>query len=184
VQQGATWNAELTTPGQRTFDVSRDQAYSAVLNTVAQGTFGTEQIQSAPLICRYPDTAFSAHGNYGVWYKISIPLKNIDSVPVNVSVSIDTPLKTDEKDTLQFLEPPGKEVFFRGTVRVETLADEQVHTEVSHLVEHRGEKGQPIATFKLLPKQKNETTIEFVYPADATPPQVLTIKTEKADNHL
>jgi hypothetical protein len=183
VQLGSTWNAELTTPGQSTFDVSANQVFSTVVDTVEQGTFGTGQIQSAPLVCRYPDTAFSAHGNYGVWYKISIPLKNIDSVPINVEVSLDTPTKTDtEKDTLRFSDPPAEQVFFRGTVRVETLADDQVNTNVYHLVEHKGEKGQPIAELKINPKQKSDVTIEFVYPADCTPPQVLTIRTEKAQS--
>jgi hypothetical protein len=180
VQLGATWNAELTTPGERTFDVSADQVYSAVVDTVEQGTFGTGQIQSAPLVCRYPDTAYSAHGNYGVWYKISVPVRNIDSIPVSVALSLDTPIKTDnEKDTLRFMEPAPKQVCFRGTVRVETLLDDQVNTSMFHLVEHRGEEGQPVADLKLDPKQKGDVTIEFVYPADATPPQVLTIRTEK-----
>jgi hypothetical protein len=181
VQLGTTWNAELTTPGQRTFDVSANQVYSAVVDTVEQGTFGTGQIQSAPLVCRYPDTAYSANGNYGVWYKISIPLRNMDVNPVSVAISLDTPTKTDnEKDTLRFIEPPPNRVFFRGTVRVETLAEDQVNTSVFHLVEHKGEEGQPLSELKLNPKQKTDVTIEFVYPADATPPQVLTIRTDKA----
>jgi hypothetical protein len=180
VQRGATWNAELTTPGQRTFDVSANQVYSAVVDSVDHGTFGTGQIQSAPLVCRYPDTAYSAHGNYGVWYKITVPLRNVDSSPVTVAMSLDTPTKTDnENDTLQFVEPPSKQVYFRGTVRVETLADDQVNTSMFHLVEHRSEEGQPVADIRLNPKQKSDVTIEFVYPADATPPQVLTIRTEK-----
>jgi hypothetical protein len=95
-------------------------------------------------------------------------------------MSLDTPTKTDnENDTLQFVEPPSKQVYFRGTVRVETLADDQVNTSMFHLVEHRSEEGQPVADIRLNPKQKSDVTIEFVYPADATPPQVLTIRTEK-----
>ena len=182
VSAGSSWSGDFVhQKGQRSFDILRDQAFSAVIDTVVQGTFGTNQVQSAPMIVRYPDTAFSAHGNYGVWYKIHIPIKNIDSMPLGITVSLDTPIKNDsDKDTLNFFEKTAKQVFFRGTVRATSTIDDQTTNKSTHLVEHRGEQGDPVLELTLAPKKIADILIELVYPPDATPPQVLTVKAEAA----
>lgn len=183
VSVGSTWSSDLVNQtGQKYFDLLKNQSFSAALNTLVGGTFGTGQVQSAPLACRYPDTAYSANGNYGVCYKIHIPFRNTDSIPINVTVTIDSPLKNDsEKDSLTFLEPPSSQVFFRGTVRTSLTADNEEETKYTHLVEHRGEQGEPLVEFRLAQKKPATLNVEFIYPADATPPHVLTVKTEPAE---
>jgi hypothetical protein len=180
VATGSNWRADLTNDkAGKSFDVLRNQSFSTVVDTVARGSLGTGQIQSAPLVCRYNDTAFSAHGNYGIWYKLHIPIKNIDSVPLNITVSFDTPIKNDvDKDTLRFFEKPAKQVFFRGTIRAHTNTGGQLTRKSIHLVEHRGEKGAPLIQVNLEPKKKSDLYVDFIYPADATPPQVLTVHAE------
>jgi hypothetical protein len=45
-----------------------------------------------------------------------------------------------------------------------------------HVVQHRGEQGQPLATLTLRPGSKRVVQVNFLYPPDATPPQVLTVQ--------
>lgn len=130
------------------------------------GTFGTGQVQSAPLMVRYPDTAYAAHGNYGVLYKITLVLSNGSKTAKSVSLRLDCPVKTDSK-RIDFLDPPAPNVFFRGSLKVDG--------ELFHLVLHRGEKGPALSTFDLAPGEKRQIQVELIYPADATPPQVLSI---------
>ena len=65
----APYSKKLTIP-------EAGEAFSYGLSTLPRGTFGTGQIQSAPMIERYPDTAYQSHGNYGVHYQLSLPLYN------------------------------------------------------------------------------------------------------------
>lgn len=69
------------------------QMFSYALSTIMQGTLGTGQIQSATMLVRYPDTAYRAHGNYGVQYSLKLPLYNNTQSPQTVIVSMQTPLK-------------------------------------------------------------------------------------------
>jgi hypothetical protein len=183
VSVGSTWSGNLINqPGQKYFDLLKDQSFSAVIDSLTGGTFATGQIQTAPLACRYSDTAYSANGNYGVLYKIHIPFRNTDSVPINVTVTFDTPIKKDsEKDSLSFLEPPSSQVFFRGTLKTSLMADGEEETKYTHLVEHRGEQGDPLVEFRLAEKKPATLNLEFIYPADATPPHVITVKSEAAE---
>lgn len=130
------------------------------------GTFGTGQVQSAPLMVRYPDTAYAAHGNYGVLYKITLVLSNESNMARAVTLRLDCPVKTDSK-RIDFLDPPAPNVFFRGSLKVDG--------ELFHVVLHRGEKGPALSTFELAPGKKRPIEVELIYPADATPPQMLSI---------
>jgi hypothetical protein len=155
------------------------EAFGYPLSTVYDGTLGTKQIQSAPIVARYPDTAYESHGNYGVRYKLKIPLYNDDGDDRTVNLSIQTPLKHDEeKEELLFLDPPEDRIFFRGTVQVR-YSDERglLRTRAFHLVQKRGQQGEPLLTLQMKGKERRSVEIEFIYPPDATPPQVLTIST-------
>jgi hypothetical protein len=46
-----------------------------------------------------------------------------------------------------------------------------------HLVQRRGQPGDPLATLNLPPGARREVQVDFIYPPDSTPPQVLTVKT-------
>jgi hypothetical protein len=96
-----------------------------------------------------------------------------------VSLTFQTPIKDDQHgDRLMFFDPPPEQVFFRGTVRIR-YPDEfgNERERYIHLVQRRGEKGEPLATIKIPPGESRTAQIDFVYPPDATPPQVITVTT-------
>jgi hypothetical protein len=181
VAQGAEWRATLTDQGSDSLKLPpTGRSISFAINTLDNGTLGTNQIQSAPMIRRYPDTAYRAHGNYGITYNLTIPLANLSSEPQRVTLSLQTPLKENQlsRQGLRFLNPPAPQVFFRGSVRVQ-YADTQGQNQVRylHLVQRRGQQGEPLVQLTLPPNSRQSVQVEFVYPPDATPPQVLTIQT-------
>lgn len=181
VAQGSQWTARIT-DGPNTEQLSipqPGQAYSYLLSTVDNGTFGTGQIQSAPILARYPDTAYRAHGNYGVHYNITLPLHNRSDQTQQVTIMLQTPLK--ERDSiggLRFLQPPDDQVFFRGTVRIRYTDDFGItETRYLHLVQRRGQQGEPLVRLTLPKGDRRLVQIDFLYPPDSTPPQALTIQT-------
>ena len=46
-----------------------------------------------------------------------------------------------------------------------------------HLVQRQGQKGEPLVRFNLKPGEQRNVEVDFLYPPDATPPQVLTVET-------
>jgi hypothetical protein len=82
-------------------------------------TLGTGQVQSAPMLVRYPDTAYRAHGNYGVLYSLTLPLLNNTGEPQTVTLAIQTPDKQENRrNELHFLEPPMVRYFFEARFRL------------------------------------------------------------------
>jgi Protein of unknown function (DUF3370) len=181
VSQGSSWQAKLTDkPNSIDLTIPRlGQSFSYGISTLPRGTFGTGQVQSAPMLVRYPDTAYFAHGNYGVHYNLSLPLHNSTPQLQTVAVSVQTPLNQDQlRAGLDFLNPPAPQVFFRGTVRVDFNDDfGQNQLRYVHLVQRRGQRGEPLTTVNLQPGERRNVEVDFLYPPDATPPQVLTVST-------
>jgi hypothetical protein len=185
VAVGDTWAAipeSLRVP-------ERGKSISFPISSVVRGTFGTGQVQSAPLVARVPDTAYAAHGNYGIKYDITLPLVNSNKQSAMVLLKLQTPVKSDEKtNSLQFYgagETIPPRVFFRGTVRVSFVdAQGRKHEKYTHLTERQGEQIVPLVAQYLLPKEKRSVRLEFVYPPDATPPQVLTLESVDPDSLL
>ncbi len=186
VSRGSQWAARLTDPGHDHLNIpSRGQAISYGISTLQRGTLGTGQVQSAPMLVRYPDTAYFAHGNYGVHYSMTIPLHNPTRQTQAVNLTLQTPLKDDNNPNgLQFMNPPAPQVFFRGTVRVSYLNEfGQEQVRYVHLVQRRGQLGDSLAVINLRPGERRAAQVDFLYPPDATPPQVLTINTLTALNY-
>ncbi|XFA73897.1 DUF3370 domain-containing protein [Thermosynechococcaceae cyanobacterium Okahandja] len=182
ISQGSQWKATLTDEngqGAALTIPAPGRAISYGISTLHRGTLGTGQVQSAPMLARYPDTAYYAHGNYGVHYSFTLPLMNNSRSFQSVVVTLQTPLKQDHRSaTLQFLEPPAPQVFFRGTVRVRFTDDVgQPQERYVHLVQRRGQRGEPLVTLNMRPGEKRNVTVDLLYPPDATPPQVLTVAT-------
>lgn len=182
ISRGSQWKASLTDEhGQGTALTipAPGRAISYGISTLHRGTLGTGQIQSAPMLARYPDTAYYAHGNYGVHYSLTLPLLNDSRSFQSVVVTLQTPLKQDHRTvSLQFLEPPAPQVFFRGTVRVRFTDDVgQPQERYVHLVQRRGQRGEPLVTLNMRPGEKRNVSVDLLYPPDATPPQVLTVAT-------
>jgi hypothetical protein len=132
------------------------------------------------MLKRYPDTAYFAHSNYGVEYNLTLPLYNSSSQTQTVAVSIQTPVKDEGgTDRLLFLKPQVEQIFFRGTVRVRYTDDNGGEkTRYVHLVQRRGQPGEVLVRLRLAGGEKRRVQVDFLYPPDSTPPQVLTVKTE------
>lgn len=181
VALGSRWEGELTDPGSPYLQIpAPGSAFSYGISLLHGGTLGTGQVQSGSLVVRYPDTAYQAHGNYGVAYDLTLPLINPSSEPRTVTVSLETPLKENSlsKGGLRFFVDPPNRIFYRGTVRIRYTDDRRLpQTRHVHLVQRRGEAGQPLVTLNLPPDDRRWVNVTLVYPADSTPPQVLTVQT-------
>jgi hypothetical protein len=193
VSQGSEWNAilsdtaisdenpEANLPPYLTIPAA-SEAFSYGISLLYNGTMGTAQVQSAPMLVRYPDTAYQAHGNYGVRYSLDLPLYNPTDRPQTVDVILQTALKEDvlSQGGLRFLEPPAPQTFFRGPVQVRYQSDDgRPRLRNIHLVQRRGQKGKPLVTVTLEPNSSRLVSVDLLYPPDSTPPQVLTVETRE-----
>ena len=180
VSKGNLWESNIVdSPTSKFLTIPKSGDTLAYgINTLEGGTFGTNQIQAAPMIVRYPDTAYSSHGNYGVEYNLTLPLHNPTSQTQTVQLAISTPIKQDTLG-VKYLSAPSKSVFFRGLVQVKYRDEQNIYRQkYVHLVQTRGEKGEDLITLKIPPKSNKSISVNFLYPPDATPPQILTITTK------
>jgi hypothetical protein len=181
IARGSTWRATLTDAPEQT-DLTIPPVgsrFSYVLSTVDRNTLGTGQVQSAPMLARYPDTAYRAHGNYGIEYDLTLPLYNSTDQPQTVTLTVQTPLQNERlQGALEFKEPPDSRIFFRGTVLLLYAdPDNRPRANFAHLVQYRGQQGEPLVQLDLPPGGRRQVALQFLYPPDATPPQVLTVET-------
>ncbi|MBD2182015.1 DUF3370 domain-containing protein [Aerosakkonema funiforme] len=181
VSIGSEWNTRITDrQGEKNLTIpTPGNAFSYPISTVNYITLGTRQVQSAQMAVGYPDTALAAHGNYAVRYHLTLPLFNNSNTAKTVILSMQTPFKQENsRDRLFFVEPPQGQVFFRGTVRVNYIDDAGINQDkFYHLVQRQGQLGEPLVTLNIPPNQVRQVTVDFLYPPDATPPQVVTVKT-------
>lgn len=183
VQRGSAWRVIMTdnaTSVPKLRIPASGQSFTYPLSALEGGTFGTQQIQSAPLVVRYPDTAYQAHGNYGVEYDLVMPLFNDSQDTKTVSITFQNPLKSNVKsENLTYLEPAAPNVFFRGTVQLKYKDDTGIsQTKYFHVVLKKGQEMQELVKLKMKPGGKRPVEFRFFYPPDATPPQVLTVSTQ------
>ena len=71
---------------------------------------------------------------------------------------------------------------FRGPVEVNGLNDSKdrpLGRQTVHLVLRQGQEGPPLGELSLRPGERKEVRIRLIYPADATPPQVITVRPVK-----
>jgi hypothetical protein len=180
VAQGSQWTARMSDPGELNLNIpAKGQAYSYGISTLNGGTLGTNQVQSAPMIVRYPDTAYKSHGNYGLQYHLTFPLFNPTTEPQTITLALQTPIKEDQpKGGLRFLVPPPKQVFFRGTVQVGFENEIGLwRNRFVHLVQQRGDQGSVLLTLTIPAGFRRLVQVDLIYPPDSTPPQVITITT-------
>ncbi|MEN9257841.1 MAG: DUF3370 domain-containing protein [Gloeomargarita sp. SRBZ-1_bins_9] len=180
VALGTQWRAVLTDPQQTTLAIPPPGgAISYGLSLLPRGRMGTGQDQTAPMLVRYPDTAYRTHGNYTVHYSLVLPLVNRQRQTRRVAIGLESPLKTDrDEGGLRFWQPPAPQIFFRGTVRVRYIDDRGLpRVQDSHLVLRRGQMLEPLVEINIAPGQKRLVQVSLLYPPDASPPQVLTLLT-------
>ena len=181
VSEGARWQTTLTDDASNLLTIPQPgEAFSYGISLLYGGTMGTGQIQSASMIERYPDTAYQAHGNYGVRYSLTLPLHNPTDETQQVSVALQTAIKEEELSAggLRFFAEEAPQTFFRGPVQVRYQSDEgfpQIRN--IHLVQKRGQQSAPLASVTLNPQETRTVKVDLLYPADSTPPQVLTVQT-------
>ena len=182
IAEGSRWQARLQDNPHvdELWIPPAGNAFAYGLSTLHRGNLGTAQIQSAKMLARYPDTAYYAHGNYGIEYSVAMPLVNPFPETHDVTISLSNPIKhSDIEGGLLFFSRPEERVFFRGPVRVryeDEFGEEQV--KYYHTVLHRGEKGEPLLTLRLSPGDRRLVRVDLIYPPDSTPPQALVIETE------
>jgi hypothetical protein len=178
VQVGSTWTGRITDPGKAT--LSAGQApISWPISSLERGSLGTGQVQTAPLKAAYPGTAWAAHGNYGIEYNLVLPLRNNSQQPVILQLAFESPLKSDPPaGGLRFNTTPSRAVMFRGTVEVSGLDNPEGKAsgrERFHLVQRAGQPGPVLGTISLAAGAQRQVQVRLIYPADATPPQVLSL---------
>jgi hypothetical protein len=181
VAQGSSWVATLTDEGMEHLSIpATGAAVSYGISTLYAGRLGTGQIQTAPMLVRYADTAYQAHGNYGIEYDLTLPLYNPTNTPQTVTLTLETPIKEDQLSTegLRFFDPLPPQTFFRGPVQVRYQDDEGLpRIRNIHLVQRRGQQGDALVTVTLQPQEERRVEVRLLYPPDSTPPQVMTIQT-------
>jgi hypothetical protein len=155
------------------------------ISTVSGGTAGTGQVQAAQLLARYADTAYQSNGNYGIFYELLLPIYNATEREELIGLTLQSPLKDwHSQESLQFFEAPPEIIVFRGTIKFEWQDHTGAHRKLIHLVLRQGQRINPVAQLKLAPGARQELKLSFYYPADCTPPQMLTIAAQKrADGH-
>lgn len=182
IQIGSGWRSRITDPESPVLDVPRGPL-SWPISSLERGSLGTEQVQTAELKALYPNTAWAAHGNYGVDYDLTLPLKNSQNRPVTVEIALESPMKTDRPiGGLNFRESLTGPVMFRGPIEVSGLNDtdgQPLGRQTVHLVLRQGQRGPALGQLTLKPGEQRDVRIRLIYPADATPPQVLTVRPVK-----
>ena len=178
IQVGSSWSGRISDPGAEWLSVSQ-APISWPISSLERGSLGTGQIQTAPLQIFYPETAWAAHGNYGVEYILDLPLHNDTAADVQLDLALESPLKKDRSQGgLNFLTTPSPSVMFRGTIEVAGLdgANGQASgRKAFHLVLRSGQQGPSLGRISLGPGQSRQLRVRLIYPADATPPQVLSL---------
>ena len=180
VQSGSTWKTRVTDRDSKYLMIpSPEKPISYPISSLAAGTFGTGQVQSAPMVVRNDGTAYQAHGNYGVKYDLVFPIKNPTNEDLKVNFAFESPLKSDEKrDSVSFFQSADKRIFYRGTLKVGADKGKRVSKfKFQHVVEHRGESVGPILSIVVPKNRRRIVEIELIYPPDCTPPQMLTLST-------
>ncbi|MGV3523271.1 MAG: DUF3370 family protein [Candidatus Sericytochromatia bacterium] len=168
VARGARWQGELRLDAAQWQALLQGESLGWPVSALALKDSGTGHIQSAPLLVRVPGTAVESHGNYGVHYRLRVPLHNPGSQPLRLRWHLQQPLDL-KAGVARFSSPPQNSVRFRGTLRSGSLAQPQDQ----HLVLKAGEADPPFWEVTLAPDESVEALLEWIYPPDATPPQLL-----------
>ncbi|NCG17255.1 MAG: DUF3370 family protein [Synechococcales cyanobacterium H12SWP_bin.12] len=185
VQIGSTWTGSLHDPGSKTLNINA-APISWPISSLERGDLGTAQVQTAELKTFDEGTAWAAHGNYGVEYDLTLPLHNPENSKRTVAIALESPDKRgSSKGKLQFKPGNSGPVMFRGPIEVTGLDGANgraMGRRRFHLVLRRGQEGPELGTVCLAPGESRRVRVRLVYPADATPPQVLTVLPVKQSN--
>jgi hypothetical protein len=103
-----------------------------------------------------------------------------------VAIALESPDKRGSSNgKLQFKPGNSGPVMFRGPIEITGLDGANgraMGRRRFHLVLRRGQEGPQLGTVSLAPGESRRVRVRLVYPADATPPQVLTVLPVKQSN--
>lgn len=165
VAESAGWSGTLRAPDADTPVIG----YPLAATRTRPLAVGPEQAPA--LLRRYPDTAYAAHGAYGVQYDLTLPLPG----GASYALALTQPTEAPDDARVRYLDPPGAAVTFRGSVRLEFDPATGRSPLTTHLVLKSGQEAPPFATLTVPEGRTEVVRLRLVYPADATPPQLLTI---------
>ena len=179
IAHGNTWKAKIINEKNYLKIPEKNFGYSYVLNSVYNNTYGTKNVQSAKVVKRYNDTAYQSHGNYGVTYEIEFNLYNYFDKYNSISINFSSPIRTQDdvfERTVRYFEMPEEKIKFRGEIKISYTTTSGIYFEkYIHLVQRFGQDSSPIGSFLLAPNEKRKVKIKYIYPADCTPPHILSI---------
>lgn len=179
VSQGLTWKGTIFAKTDTIKRPGPGEKIAFPISSVYLKRWGTPQNQSGQMFKRYPDTAYQSHGNYGVRYELNIPLHNQTSAYQTYALGFNQPARMigpAQSAEMTYLYPPNKQVVYRGTVRLDWVDEYNIpQTQLVHLALRHGEEAPPLTMLTLPPQTNYDVKLSFIYPADATPPQLLTI---------
>jgi hypothetical protein len=176
VTVGDGWRGDLT---RAVASLEAGQRLGVPIASVHLGRLGTARSQSAPVRLRYPEAARAGHGNYGVTYVLDLVLHNPDMRPRAYALRLSHPLRVAGKGADQaavYTSPPEPAVTFRGPVRVDDIGDARRASRYTHVVLRRGQLPPPFEVAGIAGKATRALRLTLIYPADATPPQLLTVE--------
>lgn len=171
LQAGSRWQGEIQLSSEQQQVLSQGQAVGWPVSALYLKRFETGQNQSAPLLARVPGSALEAHGNYAVLYQLRLKLENPSASPQTYTLAWGHPLsyKGGQAD---FVVNPRARTTFRGSLKI-SGADQQ---KIQHLVLKEGSLTPPLWEQPLKPQASAQLTLEWMYPPDCTPPQLLILK--------
>lgn len=180
VAEGLHWTGQFFEGARILERPAVDEISAYPISSLYLKRWGTEQNQSGTLLRRYPDTALQAHGNYGVRYELTLPLHNDTANFETFKLGLAQPIKMTgpaSNAEMDFVYPPNKPVFFRGSLRLQWTDEfNQQQDEIKHLVLHQGQETVPVSLMTVPPHVHYDLKLSFYYPADCTPPQLLTLE--------
>jgi hypothetical protein len=119
-----------------------------------------------------------AQGSYGVAYDLVLPLDAPVNAPATWALHFTSPKKVPESAPAAPTYQPytTQRTTFRGPLRL-TWTDQagQPQAKAVHVVLHEGEDAPAFATVTVPAGLRYEARLALVYPADCTPPQLLTV---------
>ncbi|MEB3197398.1 MAG: DUF3370 family protein [Candidatus Sericytochromatia bacterium] len=177
VSLGSRWTGTLFNRASEVLS-SAGSSVGFPIASLALNTLGSRQNQSPRMVVRYPESPPEAHGSYGVTYDLTIPLDNPEGTSRRYAIALSHPLRIPENQAgaPSYAPTPGKLVTFRGSLQLDWDDERQQprRTQV-HLVLRQGERGTPFETVTVAPGGRTDARLRLVYPADCTPPQLLTV---------
>jgi hypothetical protein len=182
VVQGADWNGVYRLSSEDIDNLKEGLLLAwPVASTYLKAWGG--QNQSAPLLARQADSAVQSHGNYGVAYHMAYTLANPDDAALELQWRWTQPTSVSKnvnaKNILSY--DPKTQIVFRGSIRVETHCqedgkDHDPKIQFYHLQVKQGHWHAPFYAHSLPPKSECRLLLDWVYPPDAIPPQMLSVE--------